>query len=482
MNRMIRLMAPAALVVFAACDRPSTETLVARAGDYDLTAAEVADLLGPHNEIPNEPGAVGQLVGLWIDYTLLADATLRDSTYARIDVSDVLDQQVESELIADLFVEVVQPDTALSEAELLAIFQQEGTGVRVSASHILMGYPPQATAAQRDSVRREMEAVLQRLSSGEDFGSLARNVSQDRGSGAQGGSLGEFGRGDMVKPFEDAAFALEPGETSGIVETPYGLHVIRLDSKTVPTFEERKDEFRFEVQARRYQEAESVYVAGLEAEAEPRAVEGAVELFKSMAEGVTGRLAPRAAARKLVTYRGGAVTAQDALLFLDTRAPQTREQIITAPAPAIENLLLALAQRKLFIQSAREAGLEKPESHRDSLAAEFRNGLAQAAEVVGLKGLTVPEGMEVEEVVEAAVAQLLTEILEGTRDPVPLGPVGFTLRRNARWELFETGVPVAVDRIWEMRGPGQAVRAPGGAAPPAPDPETADTAGSEGGA
>lgn len=480
MKRKIRFLAPAALVIFAACERTTTETLVARAGDYELTAAAVAELLGPHNEIPNEPGAVGQLAGLWIDYTLLTDATLRDTTYSQIDVSELLEQQLEGELIADLSREVIQPDTAISDEELREIFVREGTGVRVNARHILMTYPPQASDAQRDSVRRVMQGVLQRLASGEDFATLAQNVSQDRGSGAQGGALGEFGPGDMVQPFEDAAFALAPGETSGLVETPYGLHIIRVDSKSVPTFDERKDEFRFEIQARRYQEAESLYVAELEAESEPEVAEGAVQLFKSMAEGTTGRLTPRAARRELVTYRGGAVTAADVLVFLDTRAPQTREQIISAPAPSIENLLLALAQRKLFIQAARDAGLEKPESYLDSLAGEFRAGFGQAAAAIGLGGLTVPEGATVEEVVQEAVFQLLDEVLDGTRNPVPLGPVGFTLRRNTRWELFETGVPVAVDRIWEMRGPGQAMAPP--TSTPAPTSETPDTTGDEGGA
>ena len=62
----------------------------------------------------------------------------------------------------------------------------------------------------------------------ERFAELAKKYSQDTGSAAQGGDLGLFGRGMMVKSFEDAAFALKAGETSGIVETEFGLHIIRV--------------------------------------------------------------------------------------------------------------------------------------------------------------------------------------------------------------------------------------------------------------
>jgi parvulin-like peptidyl-prolyl isomerase len=79
--------------------------------------------------------------------------------------------------------------------------------------------------------RTRAEEVLQRVRKGEDFAALAREFSADPSNKNQGGDLGWFGRGVMVKPFEDAAFALKPGETSGLVETQFGLHIIRLDER-----------------------------------------------------------------------------------------------------------------------------------------------------------------------------------------------------------------------------------------------------------
>ena len=100
----------------------------------------------------------------------------------------------------------------------------------VTASHILV--KDEATA-------KEVQA---KLKAGEKFEDLAKKYSID-GSAANGGSLGTFGRGAMVKEFEDAAFALKPGEISDIVKTKFGYHIIKVADKNqgIKTYEEAKD-------------------------------------------------------------------------------------------------------------------------------------------------------------------------------------------------------------------------------------------------
>jgi peptidyl-prolyl cis-trans isomerase D len=97
-----------------------------------------------------------------------------------------------------------------------------------SARHILVKFPEGATEEQKSEASRKIEASLDRLKRGEDFAKVARDTSDDSSASA-GGDLGCFQRGRMVKAFEDAAFALKPGELSGIVQTQYGFHVIKLD-------------------------------------------------------------------------------------------------------------------------------------------------------------------------------------------------------------------------------------------------------------
>lgn len=78
-------------------------------------------------------------------------------------------------------------------------------------------------------VRKQSEAltILERLKKGESFANLARELSIDRGSAKKGGDLGLFGRGTMVRPFEEAAFKLSKGEISEPVKTEFGYHIIK---------------------------------------------------------------------------------------------------------------------------------------------------------------------------------------------------------------------------------------------------------------
>jgi peptidyl-prolyl cis-trans isomerase C len=105
------------------------------------------------------------------------------------------------------------------------LFQQPE---RVKASHILIKVDEGATEEKKAEARKKIKEVQQKVQKGEDFAELAKTYSEGP-SAPKGGDLGLFGRGQMVKPFEDAAFNLKPNETSDIVETKFGYHLIRVD-------------------------------------------------------------------------------------------------------------------------------------------------------------------------------------------------------------------------------------------------------------
>jgi peptidyl-prolyl cis-trans isomerase D len=104
---------------------------------------------------------------------------------------------------------------------------QYQTPEQIRASHILLNTGGKDEAA----VRKQAEAVLQQLKAGADFAELARKVSEDAGTKANGGDLDYFSRGRMVPEFETAAFALEPGQMSDLVRTQYGFHIIKVVDK-----------------------------------------------------------------------------------------------------------------------------------------------------------------------------------------------------------------------------------------------------------
>jgi len=105
-------------------------------------------------------------------------------------------------------------------------FRQEE---QVRARHILFKLPQQAVAEEEARLRTEAEAALSRIRAGEDFAAVAMHASQDSASAQQGGDLGFFKRGDMVKSFEDAAFGLKPGMVSEPVRTDFGYHLIKVE-------------------------------------------------------------------------------------------------------------------------------------------------------------------------------------------------------------------------------------------------------------
>lgn len=111
---------------------------------------------------------------------------------------------------------------------------------QVRASHILRTAKADAPPAEKEAQKAKAMEALARAKKGEDFAVLAREYSED-GSKEQGGDLGFFDKASMVAPFGDAAFALKPGEISGVVETPFGYHVIKQTDRrgagTVPMAE-----------------------------------------------------------------------------------------------------------------------------------------------------------------------------------------------------------------------------------------------------
>lgn len=100
---------------------------------------------------------------------------------------------------------------------------------RVRARHILVKVDEKAPAEAEKAAREKIDALAARAAGGQDFAALASEASEDTGSKAHGGDLGFFGPGTMAKPFEDAAFALAPGQVSGPVRTRFGWHLIKAE-------------------------------------------------------------------------------------------------------------------------------------------------------------------------------------------------------------------------------------------------------------
>lgn len=141
--------------------------------------------------------------------------------------------------------QVVEP-VAPSNEDLRAYFEenQDQYGAEeIHARHILIELPQDAPEAQVQSAEEQIAEIQRQLNQGADFAEMAR-LHSDGPSGADGGDLGWFGRGQMVAPFEEAAFALEEGQISDPVRTEFGIHLIKLEDRRTTGFDESRDQIR----------------------------------------------------------------------------------------------------------------------------------------------------------------------------------------------------------------------------------------------
>ncbi len=247
-----------------------------------------------------------------------------------------------------------------------------------SASHILIAVDKSADAATRAKAKAkatELYRILQK--SPERFAELARTESQDPGSAEQGGSLGSFARGMMVKPFEDAVFSMKPNEIRGPVESDFGYHIIRLDgiqpARTAPLNEVRAEV----VDELRKQQAQKLFA-------------DLADNFSNLVYENANSLQPAATAAKLAIKRTDWMSAK------------------TAPAP--------------FNNAALSAALFSPESiksKQNTDAIEVQPGMLVAARVVDHRPARLRPLAEVSAAIEARLqagqrAKLLAQKGEAT--------------------------------------------------------------------
>jgi parvulin-like peptidyl-prolyl isomerase len=453
MKNRILLVACGGLVPgVLACGETTSETeLVARVGEHELTVDQVVELLADEERLAADVGVIESLANLWVDYTLLAEAVADDSTFARLDLEPMVQQRLGQTMLFQLRDSVIQVDTFITEEELEALYAEEAPQLELRARHIMLTYPLQATATQRDSVRGALQELRDRIVAGASFESMARQYSQDPGSSAAGGDLGFFARGDMMASFEEAALELEPGELSEVVESPLGLHLIRVDARRVRDFDAVAADFRRQVQGQRVQEAESTFVSAIESRVGPEIVEGAVEVVREIARNPGSRLSGRAARRTLIEWDGGAVRVGDLQELFQVEAPGLRDGLAEEDDEHVEDFLRDLARRELLIREARSAGLLPPRARIDTLVANAADQLREAARVLGFFDLDQAPGEPRELAIARAVEEALADIVTGATPVVPLGLVSFQLRSRESPALFDAGMGQAVVRIAQVR-------------------------------
>ena len=240
---MIRTLPAAALMAGLAsmASAQQASDVVATVNGTEITLGEMiitrSQLPQQYQQLPPEAlfqGILDQLV----QQQVLADTL--DETPARVEYA--LENQRRSLLAGEAINAMMTEE--VSEEELQAAYDEAFADAEATkeynASHILV------------ETEEEAKAVMERLEAGEDFAEIAKEVSTDPGSGAQGGSLGWFADGMMVAPFQEAVASLETGETTETpVETQFGFHIVRLDdtrTQEPPALDDVREDLASQIQ------------------------------------------------------------------------------------------------------------------------------------------------------------------------------------------------------------------------------------------
>lgn len=455
----------AAPLALAACGFGSAMTshkdVVAKAAGKELRVEDAAQLLASNPQIPEDPQVVRALADLWVDYTLLATAAAEDSSLSVLNIDKFAADQREDQTVFRFLDSAVRTDTSLTDQQLEQMWNTEGPGVEVKARHILLlppggaagaaGQQPEPTPAQRQQLKQRAEQIRARAAAGEDFEALAKATTEEPGGKERGGDLGWFGRGRMVAQFEEAAFKLQPGQISPVVETPFGYHVIKVEDRRQTPMGENRDAFRQQAQQNARQKAVGTYVDSLKKASNLTVAPNAAETVKEIAGLEDLSLRGRKASQELVTFRGGELNAGELAELLQTAQPQEREQIKTAEDARIRSFLEDQALREVLLVEAKSKNFQLSPAVVDSINRDTRTAIQQLLQMAGLSGRHFPKGKAGNGAIQEAIRNLMEQAVAGQRPIRPLGKLGYALRSSYDAEVNAETFQRVVDRMKAIR-------------------------------
>jgi peptidyl-prolyl cis-trans isomerase C len=245
----------------------SPETVIITVGTEKLTRAQFEELLAAlpdnvRNQATSTARGKRQLAEQLAEVVAIAQEARKRKLDQNPAVQQIIALQVD-QVLAGVLARQITSDNKPDEATMHAYFDAHKADFeRVKASHILIrskGSSAPARPGQKDLTDEEALAKAQeirkKLMDGADFAATAKAESDDAGSGSKGGSLGTFGHGQMVPPFEQAAFTLPLNQISEPVKSQFGYHIIKVEERTSKTFEEAKPDLEKQLGPQKTREA-----------------------------------------------------------------------------------------------------------------------------------------------------------------------------------------------------------------------------------
>ncbi|HEU4584656.1 MAG TPA: peptidylprolyl isomerase [Gemmatimonadaceae bacterium] len=420
--------------------------VAAKAGSQELSVDRLAALLG-QSKAPINSEIAHAITDLWVNYQLIGQAAAKgDSLNDPKLIDQALWPIIAQERMAKWHEKVASTFPGVDTTNAEAKYDQ---GDLLAARHILFVVPQNATATQRDSIRKHAEAVRARATSA-NFNDLAQKNSQDPGSASRGGDLGLFPKGAMVKEFQDAVEALKPGEISPVIQTQFGYHIIRRS-----TFPEVRDEFIKAINQDAMRAADSTYLTQLEEAAGLTIKDNAVGTIRAAAKDLDAHAKDDAV---LATYKGGEFTLGRLVSWVNAypQKPQIERGFQQAPDSQVAQFLKIVVRNDLVLHQADSAKVELDSAELGELHGRFAQVVAQTWDQLGVS----PSVLDDSGTTASARARVAAGHIDSYMDKlmaqearfvdVPQ-PVATVLRDKYDWKVNDSGLERAIQNATKAR-------------------------------
>lgn len=421
--------------------------VAARANGYELGVERLAELIATGKNLPIRRDVAEGIAVLWVDYTLFADGMLAGQTF--IDSAHVVAAmwaEIQQEY-ADLYHRRLMGDRI--DMDSAAVDSVYAAGNYRFIKHILFRIEPNTPADIRAGKRRLANETHRRLGLGLITWAEAAQLNEDPGSVDLEGALGVIEHGETTAEFENAAWELQPGGISPVVESPYGYHII-----TRPPLDEVREEFRAGVQRRTEDTFDEEFLAEL-----PERWDFDVRSGIAPAVREVGMDPMRAkhSGKVLGTYRGGRFRVSDLARWLQGMPVQVRQQLTNASEAQITQLVTGLMRNQVLVEEARAEGLEISPAFMAEITEQLRRQLALVSALLGFPLDTLPalQGLPEEarrDSVRVRVYEYMLAIAQEKKRLQAVPPfLADAIRDESDWELVPAGIERVLGRARELR-------------------------------
>lgn len=429
--------------------------VVARAASQELSVTRLADLLGNAKvPVPVTKENAQIVADLWRNYQLMGYAAAHGDSLTD---KKAIDEAV-APLTANMRLRKLMDSVSKSfkvDTGTEAAYNQAANNL-YAARHILFAFPTPSTQAQKDSVKKVAQGVLPQVNAG-NFAAMAAKYSSDPGSKTRGGDLGVFDKTQMVPQFGNAVAALKPGQVSGLVQSPYGYHIIEREPYT-----EARSQFAQMVGQGTRQAAESTYLVGLEKKADIQVKSGAPATAKAAVLDLAKHRKDNAV---LATFRGGDLTVAKFVGWIQTFPPQARitQQLQQAPDTLVTGFLKSIARNEVMLKQADSMHITLTPQEQGQLYHDFGQMVTTIWQALGVDPRQLADSAkstaERERLAASRVDGFLDRILGGQAQPVGVPtPLQALLQDKYESSINPAGVDRAVERAMKVRATADSAR------------------------